>query len=62
LLAKRITQAVKERTDLQISCGTASFPEETLTFDDLLQTARERLLRSNYATDEQVVAFNANYN
>jgi GGDEF domain-containing protein len=62
LLAQRITQAVKERTDLQISCGTASFPEEALTFDDLLQTARERLLRSNYVTDEQVVAFNANYN
>jgi len=60
LLANRITKAVQERTDLQISCGIASFPEEALTFDDLLQTARERLSRSTHVPDEQVVAFNSN--
>jgi GGDEF domain-containing protein len=59
LLAKRIIQAVKERTDLQISWGTASFPEEALTFDDLLQIARERLSRSNVPSTEQVTLLNS---
>jgi hypothetical protein len=60
LLAERISQAVKERTDLQILWGAASFPEESLTFDDLLQTARERLIHSNYMLDEPTVAFESN--
>jgi len=55
LLAKRISQAVKEKTDLEITWGTSSFPEEALTFDDLLQTARERLLHSVPVQDERVV-------
>ena len=59
LLAKRIIQTVKERTDLQISWGTASFPEEALTFDDLLQIARERLSRSNVPSTEQVTLLNS---
>ncbi len=43
LLAKRISQAIKERTSLRVLWGVAAFPEEALTFDDLLQKARERL-------------------
>jgi GGDEF domain-containing protein len=46
LLAKRITHAITEKTDLQVLFGVSSFPEEALTFDDLLHTARERLVRS----------------
>lgn len=46
LLAKRIAQAVKERTSLHVLWGAAAFPEEALTFDDLLQKARERLTDS----------------
>lgn len=43
LLGKRIAAAVNEKTDLAILWGVASFPEEALTFDDLLMKARERL-------------------
>jgi hypothetical protein len=46
LLAKRIVQAVSGRTSLHALWGVAAFPEEALTFDDLLQTARERLADS----------------
>ncbi len=46
LLAKRISQAIKERTSLRVLWGVAAFPDEALTFDDLLQKARERLVDS----------------
>jgi len=58
LLAERISKAAKERTDLQILWGTASFPEEALTFEDLLQTARERLVRSDLQPSKQVAVLN----
>ena len=48
LLARRITQAVKEKTGLSVMWGIAAFPEEALTFDDMLKKARERL------TDDQM--------
>lgn len=60
LLAKRISQAIQERTNLQLAWGTASFPDEALTFDDLMNTARDRLTHPNYIPDEPVVAFNSN--
>lgn len=60
LLAKRISQTIAERTDQQIICGTASFPDEALTFDDLVNTARDRLTHPNYVPDEPVVALNSN--
>lgn len=59
LLAERIARAAKERTDLQLLWGTASFPEEALTFEDLLRTARERLLRSDLQPIEQVTLLNS---
>lgn len=46
LLARRISQAIKERTSLRVFWGAAAFPDEALTFDDLLQKARERLVDS----------------
>lgn len=55
LLAGRIAQAVKERTSLHVLWGAAAFPEEALTFDDLLQKARERLIDSVRATNETIV-------
>jgi hypothetical protein len=41
-LAGRTCKIVQERTGLQVNCGVASFPDEALTFDDLLNIARDR--------------------
>ncbi len=54
LLAKRISQAIKERTSLGVLWGVAAFPEEALTFEDLLQKARERLSLPAPASNEMV--------
>lgn len=54
LLAKRVSQAVKERTNLHVLWGVAAFPEEALTFDDLLQKASERLVNSDTLPEEKV--------
>src|SRR5215211_2820947 len=43
LLAQRTTQPITERTSLRVLWGAAAFPDEALTFEDLLQKARERL-------------------
>ncbi|RPJ26828.1 MAG: diguanylate cyclase [Chloroflexi bacterium] len=56
LLAQRISQAVKDRTNLRILWGIAAFPEEALTFDDLLAKARERLIHSAPVPNETAVA------
>jgi len=60
LLAKRIALAIKERTNLHVLWGVAAFPEEALTFDDLLQKATERLMSSDAIHNEQVPAFEPN--
>lgn len=54
LLAKRISQAIKERTSLRVLWGVAAFPEEALTFEDLLQKARERLSDSTSLASDVV--------
>ncbi|HEX6033930.1 MAG TPA: diguanylate cyclase [Anaerolineales bacterium] len=54
LLAQRISQAIKERTNLRVLWGVAAFPEEALTFEDLLQKARERLTDSTSIPSEVV--------
>ena len=46
LFGSRISQAVEERANFHVLWGVAAFPEEALTFDDLLFKARERLARS----------------
>jgi GGDEF domain-containing protein len=53
-LAQRIAQAVKDRTSLHVLWGAAAFPEEALTFDDLLQKARERLIDSFQEPNEPI--------
>lgn len=54
LLANRIAQAIEERTGLHVLRGVASFPEEALTFDDLLQKARERLVQPDAVLGKRV--------
>jgi hypothetical protein len=41
-LGVRIRHIVEERTGLHVRCGAASFPDEALTFEDLLSVARKR--------------------
>jgi hypothetical protein len=55
MLGTRIALAVEARTDLHILWGCAAFPEEALTFDDLLAKARERLARSVSEIEEQEI-------
>jgi GGDEF domain-containing protein len=43
ILAERIEAAVEETMNAKINWGGAAFPDEALTFDDLLQTAQKRL-------------------
>jgi len=47
VLAERIVAAVDESLNVVIGWGSATFPDEALTFDDLLQTARKRLEKQN---------------
>jgi GGDEF domain-containing protein len=54
LLAKRISHAIKERTNLAVLWGVAAFPDEALTFEDLLQKARDRLVPSASLPTEQI--------
>ncbi|MBE0683497.1 MAG: diguanylate cyclase [Anaerolineales bacterium] len=52
-LAERISAAVDESLNTEINWGSAAFPDEALTFDDLLQTARRRL--SSHTNDKIVI-------
>lgn len=45
-LADRISTNIKNRVNVNLIVGSASFPDEALTFDDLLQKAIERMDRS----------------
>src|ERR1051325_9794650 len=56
LLAKRISQAIQERTNLHALWGVAAFPEEALTFEDLLQKPRERLALPMPTTPSEAVS------
>jgi GGDEF domain-containing protein len=60
MLATRIAGAVKERTNLRVLWGVAAFPEEALTFDDLLHKATERLVQSDSTPNEQVAVLQSN--
>ena len=48
ILAARIADAVKRELDAKIECGSASFPDEALTFDDLIHTANGRSAPVNF--------------
>jgi hypothetical protein len=45
LLGSRISRAIRERANHEVLFGTAAFPEDALTFEDLLLKARERSSR-----------------
>ncbi|MBL8049954.1 MAG: hypothetical protein JNM46_01920 [Anaerolineales bacterium] len=47
ILAERMEAAVHESINAKIDWGSAAFPDEALTFDDLLQTAQKRLVEDN---------------
>ena len=55
LMGQRISRAIHERTNLHILFGVASFPEDALTFDDLLLKSRDRLTRYVEIPSELVV-------
>lgn len=52
MLAIRIAKEVKKRMDLIVRWGAAAFPDEALTFEDLLQKARTRSAEAEQTTDE----------
>lgn len=62
MLANRIAEAVKERTDMSVRWGAAAFPDEALTFDDLLQKARERAANPEAITGESPLVLTQNDN
>lgn len=43
IMAERMEAAVEEGLNAKIDWGIAAFPDEAITFDDLLQTAQKRL-------------------
>jgi GGDEF domain-containing protein len=43
ILAKRISKSVAENIGTKVQWGVSSFPDEALTFDDLVEKAMERL-------------------
>jgi GGDEF domain-containing protein len=51
LLARRISEVVKEKTGYSILWGIAAFPEEALTFEDMMKKARERLTMGELIED-----------
>lgn len=53
-LGGRISKAIKERTNHDVLFGSAAFPDDALTFDDLLFKARDRLSRYVEINNEQV--------
>lgn len=47
ILASRLGQAVNENIGKMIKCGAASFPDDALNFEDLLDVAISKLARSD---------------
>ena len=56
LLADRLARNVKERMGLNIRCAVASFPDDALSFDDLVERARDRLAHHVMTAAEPVAA------
>ncbi len=49
VLGGRLLDAVRERTGIHITYGAAVFPADALTFEDLWQTARQRIGHPEWA-------------
>lgn len=47
LLGERINSALEDDSGLKITWGSSSFPDEALTFDDMLARAREQMKSTN---------------
>lgn len=60
LLSQRLCQAIQDRTSLKALSGVAAFPDEALTFEDLLQKARERLMSPAGITSAQAIISETN--
>ena len=60
LLANRLSHSVKEKNDFTGYWGVAAFPEDALTFEDLLRKGSERLTRFVPLPDERVAAYPIN--
>lgn len=58
LLAERLARSVKERTGLSIRHGVASFPDDALSFDDLVEKAYDRLAHPIKTAAEQFATVN----
>lgn len=56
ILAERIAEAVRQELDAKIECGSAAFPDEALTFDDLLNTANGRLAAVEFQDESNVIS------
>lgn len=56
ILAERIAEAVRQELDAKIECGSAAFPDEALTFDDLLNTANGRLTAVELQDESNVIS------
>jgi GGDEF domain-containing protein len=54
LLAKRISREIKERIGLQVLLGYAAFPEDALTFEDLMRKARDHLAYVEHIPSEAI--------
>ena len=52
LLAQRLGRSILERTGLNIRWGVASFPDDALSFDDLLEKAHNRLTHSTTTAEK----------
>lgn len=50
ILATRMEAAIEESLHTKIDWGSAAFPDEALTFEDLLQTAQKRLSKQSLKT------------
>jgi hypothetical protein len=51
-----LARNIKERTGLNIRCAVASFPDDALSFDDLVERAFDRLAHSIKIAAEPVAA------
>ncbi|KAA0253745.1 MAG: hypothetical protein DPW18_07445 [Chloroflexi bacterium] len=58
-LARRISFAVREKTGMEISWGSAAFPDDALNFDDLMDVAVTRLARPKMVEEEPGVQVEA---
>jgi len=55
LLARRIALIVRDRTGVELLLGVATFPDDALNFDDLMEVALSRLANFGFEMEKQDV-------